>query len=196
MFKTFIALLLALPVISALQLNQPTTQVYSSSPVTVTWTTVAGDPGTFDLYLTNSIFRNNFALSNSVKSSDQNITLTLPSVPIGSGYTFQASNIANISSVLSQTGMFDIAQPLSTTSSFSSTSSGTGNPSSVSGLSTNPGSSLTPLTGTSSSTSSTTVPSGSFNGNGNSGSNGALGVTGICATAVGVLVAAGAFFAS
>jgi hypothetical protein len=47
----------------------------------------------------------------------------------------------------------------------------------------------TPSTGTSSS--STAVPTGSFNGS----NNGALSLTGVGAAVVGVLVAAGAFFA-
>lgn len=43
------ALLLLVPAISALQLDQPTTQIRTQSPTTVTWTTASGDPATFDL---------------------------------------------------------------------------------------------------------------------------------------------------
>lgn len=194
MFKKLVALSLTLPLISALQIAQPTSQVYSSSPLTVTWTVTSGDPATFDLYLTNSDFHNTFALKNSVTTTDGNVTIALPVVPAGSGYTLQASPVGNVNSVLSQTSPFNIADALSSSSSLSSTlgSSGTGLPSSGSNPSGSTPTSTpksTPLT-SSSSSSSTAVPTGgSFNG------NGALSVTGIGGAVVGVLVAAGAFFA-
>ncbi|KAF9786722.1 hypothetical protein BJ322DRAFT_668635 [Thelephora terrestris] len=188
MFKKLSTLLLALPLISALTLNQPTTQVYSSSQIDVSWTVASGDPTAFDIYLDNPSFRNTFAVANNVQTSNGSINITLPAVPEGPGYYLQASPVGNVNTVLSQTSTFDIAAALS--SSLSPTSSGTGTVSSGTGLSaTTPTS--TPLSGSSSSSSSTVLPTGSFNG----GSNGALTFTGIGATVVGALVAAGAFFA-
>ncbi|KAF9654150.1 hypothetical protein BDM02DRAFT_6785 [Thelephora ganbajun] len=150
------------------------------SPVTITWTTTPGDPATFDLYLTNDNFHNTYALKNVVQTATGTITLLLPVVPPGPGYTFQASPVGDVTTKLSQTGTFDVGQPLPSSSLPSSTSSGTGTLTSSM--------TSTPLGGSSSTgTSPSTVPSGSFNG--------ALGVTGIGAAIVGVLIAAGAFLA-
>jgi len=98
------ALLLLVPAISALQLAQPTTQVRTQSPITITWTTASGDPATFDLCqslffcvrygrktktysppidLTNDAFRNTFALKNVVTTSDRTISVVIPVVEPG-----------------------------------------------------------------------------------------------------------------
>jgi len=194
MFRKLSALLLALPFILALQLNPPTGQVRSSSPLTISWTPASGvEVTSFDLYVANDNLRSRIALANNVTVASGSISVVLPSLPAGDGYSIRASNVGNADSVLSQTTTFNITDPISSSSlSNSSTSGISASSSSRNSISTSGISSTIPRTsggGTSTRTSDTNSPTVAFNG------NGALGVTGIGATVVGLLVAAGTFWA-
>ncbi|KAG6863587.1 hypothetical protein C0993_010940, partial [Termitomyces sp. T159_Od127] len=100
-------LALAAPLAHALTLNIPQNPV-SGGQVTVSWTSQAGDPDIFTLELVNEQFRETFAIANNVLTAQLSITLTLPVVPIGDGYTLEAVNIGNINDVFSTTGDFSI----------------------------------------------------------------------------------------
>ncbi|KAH9948191.1 hypothetical protein B0H21DRAFT_734988 [Amylocystis lapponica] len=107
---------------SALTLQTPTNWA-SGSSVNLTWTPSASDQ-TFSFELSNpTIFNNALGLANNVDPTLGHITLTLPIVPPGSGYTLQAVNISDINTVYAQTGSFAIANtPSSVASSASSAS--------------------------------------------------------------------------
>ncbi|KAG1798996.1 uncharacterized protein HD556DRAFT_166155 [Suillus plorans] len=125
----------AIPLVSALTLNTPT-GVSVGGLVNVTWEATTSDPSSFSLYMVNTIFHNTFAIGNNVQSSAGIITLTLPQVPVGDGYTLEATSNSNINTVYAQSGDFAVSAQSSATlpsTSTTSTSSSTGT-----GLSTAP----------------------------------------------------------
>ncbi|KAK0200596.1 hypothetical protein DFS33DRAFT_169548 [Desarmillaria ectypa] len=115
--------LLALPFVRALTVNNPSTAVSSAGELTITWTTSAGDPDTFSVELINQGFNRQFAIANNVDADLQSITLSLPQVPTGDGFTIQLVNISNINDVYAETGDFSIAAVSSSSTSASSTAS-------------------------------------------------------------------------
>ncbi|KAK0451159.1 uncharacterized protein EV420DRAFT_724657 [Desarmillaria tabescens] len=115
--------LLALPFVHALTVNNPNTTVSSAGELTITWTTSAGDPDTFSIELINQGFNRQFAIANNVDTDLQSITLSLPQVPTGDGFTIQLVNISNINDVFAETGDFSIAAASSSSISASSTAS-------------------------------------------------------------------------
>ncbi|KAG1747686.1 hypothetical protein EDB19DRAFT_281670 [Suillus lakei] len=123
MFARFAALgAFALPLVSALTLGTPT-GVTTGGLVNVTWQATTADPSSFSLYMTNTIFHNTFAIGNNVQTSAGILTLTLPQVPVGDGYTLEATSNSNINSIYAQSGDFAVgAATTATTSTMSSTS--------------------------------------------------------------------------
>ena len=75
--------------------------------------------------MTNEAFHNTFAIANNVDPSWGEITLQLPVVPVGDGYTIIATNIGNIDDVYASSAGFAVAPATSTSaSSQASTTSG------------------------------------------------------------------------
>ncbi|KAF8971892.1 hypothetical protein BDZ97DRAFT_1901537 [Flammula alnicola] len=131
MFAKLSLLALAVPLVSALQLATPTNPT-SGGQVTIHWTNQQGDPTSWSFELTNTAFNNEFAIANNVDPSASQLTLTLPIVPVGDGYTLQAVNIGNVSDIFAQTPDFavgatttSLTTSASTLSSAGSSSSGT-----------------------------------------------------------------------
>ncbi|KAH7914560.1 hypothetical protein BJ138DRAFT_1143707 [Hygrophoropsis aurantiaca] len=120
MFAKLSALALVLPLVSAITLNAPT-GLTTGGEATVTWTTASGDSPYFTLELVNTIFNNEFAISNNVQTSLGTLTFEMPQVPPGDGYTLEAINTANVNDVYSTSGDFAIgaASTASTTSASS-----------------------------------------------------------------------------
>ncbi|KAF9035034.1 hypothetical protein BDZ89DRAFT_498254 [Hymenopellis radicata] len=149
----------------ALQVEDPTETVRSSSPITINWTSQSSDP-TFSIELINESFNNQFAIANNVQASLNTLTLTLPQVPTGGGYTIQFVNISNINDIFSQTSTFSVEDLISSTASGSSTGAAT---------STGTGTSLTtatsPASGTGTAT-GTNTRTGTASGTGTGSSTG------------------------
>ncbi|KAG2144726.1 uncharacterized protein EDB93DRAFT_1241260 [Suillus bovinus] len=120
----------AIPLVSALTLNTPTGSPSVGDLVNVTWEATTADPSSFGLYMVNTIFHNTFAIANNVQTSAGIMTLVLPQVPLGDGYTLEATSISNINTVYAQSGSFSVTAMTTTTSPSStstmSTSSSTG----------------------------------------------------------------------
>jgi len=110
------------PLASALTLQTPTGAT-SGGQVTLAWTSDSGDPNTWSFELLNTAFHNAFAIANNVDPSTQVLTLSLPIVPVGDGYTLQAVNIGNITDVYATSGDFAIGAASSSSSSGASTAS-------------------------------------------------------------------------
>ncbi|KAG2141062.1 hypothetical protein DEU56DRAFT_281866 [Suillus clintonianus] len=147
---------LALPLVSALTINTPT-GVTTGGVMNATWEATTADPGTFSIYMVNTIFHNTFAIANNVQTSAGILTITLPQVPVADGYTLQAISITNINTVYATSGDFAVgAQTTASVSSMSSTSmtSSTGTPGTASTVA--PASSAAPTTATTSSSASAT----------------------------------------
>ncbi|KAF8902195.1 hypothetical protein CPB84DRAFT_1836171 [Gymnopilus junonius] len=130
MFSKFAFLAAAVvPLASALTLNIPTGPT-SGGNVTITWTSAPNDPATFSLELVNTAFHNSFAIANNVNPTAGTVSLTLPIVPVGDGYSLEAVDIGNITNIFDATGDFSIGAvtvsitPSSTSSSTSSASHG------------------------------------------------------------------------
>jgi len=129
MLSKLAVLAYVVPLISALTLNVPT-NLTSGGQATITWTSAPTDPATFTLELINTVFHNSFAISNNLVPSAGSVTIQLPIVPAGAGYTLEAVQIGNINNVYSTSGSFSIGATVTTTST-SSTSSGTGSSSPI-----------------------------------------------------------------
>lgn len=150
LFATFVA-----PLVSALILQTPTNPT-SGGQMTIMWTSENGDPSTWSFELLNPDFHDSFAIANNVDPSPQQLTLTIPIVPVGGGYSLEAVNIGNISDIYATTPSFSIGA-----TSSSSLSSGAS-------TATTPVSSATSLTFTTTTSSSSTLivtPSNSPNSN-------------------------------
>ncbi|KAJ8580863.1 hypothetical protein M405DRAFT_833536 [Rhizopogon salebrosus TDB-379] len=115
----------ALPLASAFTLNTPTGAT-TGGTVTITWSATTTDPGTFSLEMVNTIFHNTFAIANNIQTSTGSLTLELPQVPVGDGYTIEAIDPANINTVYATSGDFAVGGPSTSSTSMSSTSSTTG----------------------------------------------------------------------
>ncbi|KAH9486142.1 hypothetical protein JR316_0000206 [Psilocybe cubensis] len=172
------------PLVSALTLTFPSNAT-SGGEVTITWTVDASDPSrfsTFSFELINESFNNAYAIANNVDPALLKLTLTLPVVPVGAGYTLQAVNIGDINDVFATSSSFSIGAaptPLSTTVSVSSTNLSSLRASSASVTSSGTRSATT--SGTSSATSlvvtSSTPTSPSTTGGSASNTAGAAGTT-------------------
>jgi len=128
MFSKVALLALVTPLVAGLTLQIPQNPT-SGGTVTIVWTSAAGDPSTFTLELVNDVFHNSFAIANNVQPTTGQITIELPSVPVGAGYTLEAVDIGNIGNVYSTTGTFSIgpnAASTGVTTSTTGTGTGTG----------------------------------------------------------------------
>jgi len=124
MFNKLALLAFVAPLVSALQLSTPTS-VTNNGQVTITWTATTTDPSTFSIELVNPAFHNSYAVVNVAQTAAGQATFTLPTVPIGGGYSFEAIEIGNINNVYSTSGEFSIAQATYTPSSTVSVSTQT-----------------------------------------------------------------------
>ncbi|KAN0135629.1 hypothetical protein V8E53_006520 [Lactarius tabidus] len=190
-----------LPLVSALTFGSIPSNLTSGGPAVFTWTPDSSDPTTFSLELINTAFNNAFAIGNNIQTSDGTISVTLPVVPVGAGYTLEAVAIGNINTVYGTSSSFSVGATVSSSTSGTSSSISTplssGSSPAGSTSTTGSGVTVTPTnpsvsTGTSSGASSSASPS-SFNGNGAPGSNIGSGIGGSIAAAV-VGVIAGAVF--
>ncbi|KAG8219196.1 hypothetical protein J3R82DRAFT_7 [Butyriboletus roseoflavus] len=122
MFAKLSTLALALPLVSALTINAITGGT-TGGAVTISWTASTTDPTSFSIELINSAFHNSFAIANNIQTALGSITITLPQVPIGDGYTLEAVANNNINTVYSTSGDFAIGAASTTTTSGASTTS-------------------------------------------------------------------------
>jgi len=114
------------PFVSAVQFEVPKNPA-TESTITIKWTTEASDPGTWSLELINDVFNRAYAIGNNLDPSLGSITITLPAVPPGDGYTLEAVNIGNINEVYGTSPTFTIGPAISASvSSPASTPSGSG----------------------------------------------------------------------
>ncbi|EDR01117.1 uncharacterized protein LACBIDRAFT_312424 [Laccaria bicolor S238N-H82] len=155
MFAKLSLLAFVAPLVSALTVSNPTNPT-SGGQMTISWTTAAGDPDSFSIELINTSFNNAFAIANNVDPSTGSITLTLPVVPVGAGYTIEFVDIGDINKVYTTSGSFSIGanSASSTSASTAASSSGT---SKASTATTSSGSSSAHSTSTSGSVSSTST---------------------------------------
>ncbi|KAG1742674.1 uncharacterized protein EDB91DRAFT_1247486 [Suillus paluster] len=87
---------LALPLVSAtLTLNTPTD--------------AKSDPARFNMEMVNGNYNSQSDLANNVQTSEGIITVTLPVMPAGDGYTIDAVDTGNINSVYATTGDLKVA---------------------------------------------------------------------------------------
>ncbi|TRM63867.1 hypothetical protein BD626DRAFT_261931 [Schizophyllum amplum] len=168
--------------VAALTMN-PLEDATSTGTVTVSWDASSDDPSSFSIYLTNEAFHNTFAIANNVDPSWGEITVQLPVIPVGDGYTVIATNIGNIDDVYATSGGFSVAEPSSTSASMMSTTSGVSSGASTGITVTSAPSQTSSFGHTNSGSSSSTRPSSSgtatsssesstgsaFNGNGAAG---------------------------
>jgi len=122
MFYKLCTLTLVAPLASALVLQIPENPT-SGGQINVKWTNEPNDPETWSFELINTAFNNAFAIANNVDPSASSLTLTLPVVPVGAGYTLEAVDIGDISKVYATTGSFSIGGTTSSTGSGSSSAS-------------------------------------------------------------------------
>ncbi|KIJ97037.1 hypothetical protein K443DRAFT_681822 [Laccaria amethystina LaAM-08-1] len=167
MFAKLSLLALVAPLVSALTVNNPSNPT-SGGQVTITWTTAAGDPDSFSIELVNTSFNNAYAIANNVDPSTGSITLTIPTVPVGAGYTIEFVDIGNINTVYTTSGSFSIGanSASSTSASTAASSSGTSSKASTAtapSVSSSHSSTATSgsVTSTSTSTSSSSTSTGS-----------------------------------
>ncbi|KAF8635296.1 hypothetical protein AX15_000474 [Amanita polypyramis BW_CC] len=120
--KAASVLALVAPLACATIVIQQPSNIRSNTVVTINWSSTdqGNDPPTFSLELVNQIFHNSYAIGNTIPTSQGSITLTLPTVPEGDGYSLQAVNVTNINDVYSQTSQFNVGAPLSSSSSSTS----------------------------------------------------------------------------
>ncbi|KAJ7637809.1 hypothetical protein B0H17DRAFT_1216967 [Mycena rosella] len=164
---TKICLTLALGVSAALSLSvNPLTSVISGGQTTITWTSTSSDP-TFSIELLHPSFNNAFAIANNVNPAANTLTLQIPSVPTGDGYTIEFVNVTDINNVYATSGSFSIGADSSSSGTGGATGGGTG---SATGGATG--------SATSGSTSSTGSAGASATGSGSSSANSTGSVSG------------------
>ncbi|KAL1742345.1 hypothetical protein HDZ31DRAFT_84213 [Schizophyllum fasciatum] len=123
--RNFVSLFAFVAAVTALTINVPE-DPKSSGEVTITWDADGNDPDTFSMYLTNEAFHNTFAIRNNVDPSWGEVTLQLPVVPVGDGYTIIATNIGNINDVYATSAGFSVGEAASTSASSSQASTTSG----------------------------------------------------------------------
>ncbi|KAK0203346.1 hypothetical protein DFS33DRAFT_787456 [Desarmillaria ectypa] len=199
-------LLLFLPAAAlALTISTPNQPVVSASNLTIKWNAAYVDEATFTVELINTAFNRQFAIANNVNSGygDSELTVLLPAVLPGDGFTLQLVNPGNINDVYAESGQFTVVDTTSSSSStgtgstdasgstaMSASASTTTSPSSstsfgVTHSNTITGSSTSSATSSSASTSSTFVPQ-SFNAAAHSGVD--VGVAGLLAAVLGYII--------
>ncbi|KAF7312804.1 hypothetical protein MKEN_00963800 [Mycena kentingensis (nom. inval.)] len=101
----------------------------SAGTATITWSSTDSDP-VFSIELHHDSFNQDFAIANNVNPAAKSITIDLPQVPAGDGYTLNFVNITDITKVYASSGEFSIAAAASgsaTRSTASATGSAGGN---------------------------------------------------------------------
>ncbi|KAJ7466997.1 hypothetical protein FB451DRAFT_1483990 [Mycena latifolia] len=79
--KTFVTLVVAATSVLSLTVNTPVGEVHSGQSLTITWESTPNDP-TFSIELISPSFNSALALANNVEPAKDEITLTLPVVPV------------------------------------------------------------------------------------------------------------------
>jgi hypothetical protein len=113
---------MVVPLVSALILPAPENAV-SAGPLTLTWTSEAGDPDIWSFYLFHTTFHDALGIANNVNPALGSVTFTLSAVPPMSGYTVQAVDIGNISHSYATTPPFTIGSLSSVSTGISSSTS-------------------------------------------------------------------------
>ncbi|KIM82188.1 hypothetical protein PILCRDRAFT_71054 [Piloderma croceum F 1598] len=112
-YSCLVILTFVVPLVSALTLNLPKDPITGGQTV-LTWTANATDPPSFTIELDQASFHNALGIANNVATSAMTLTLELPSVPPGGGYTLQAVANGDINLVYSATSPFTISSPSTT----------------------------------------------------------------------------------
>ncbi|KAH7886435.1 hypothetical protein F5I97DRAFT_1830185 [Phlebopus sp. FC_14] len=161
--KLVSTLALALPLVSALTVNTPNGAT-TGGTVTLAWTATSTDPAYFTFELVNTAFHNTFAIANNVQASLGTITIQLPQVPVGDGYTLEAVATNDVNTVYASSGDFAVGAQTTPTSTMTSTASTSATGSSASSAplssSTAPTSSLSSASSSSSSAAATNFNTG------------------------------------
>ncbi|KAK0490100.1 hypothetical protein EDD18DRAFT_1465863 [Armillaria luteobubalina] len=204
-----VLLLVLLPVALALTISTPTDPVVSASNLTIKWNAAYVDEASFTIELINAAFNRQYAIANNVNSGygDSELTVLLPAVLPGSGFTLQLVNPGNINDVYAESGQFTVVDANSTSttigtgstdasastsaSSSSSTTASTTRSSSSSSFGVThsnaiTGSSTSSATSSAASTSSSFVAQ-SFNAAARSGAD--MGIAGVLAAVLGCIIA-------
>jgi len=160
--------LLALVPFAAALSVEPLLNPTSQGEVTVKWAvTSPDDPAVFTIELSNDAFNDEFAIANSVDASLEELTLTLPVVPDGTGYTVQLVDVGDIDNIYAESSGFSIGAVStdSTTGTDSESSTSSGTRSTTSQSTTTRPTTTRPVTAASTSASATATSEGStFNG--------------------------------
>ncbi|KAJ7237557.1 hypothetical protein B0H12DRAFT_1057239 [Mycena haematopus] len=85
----------------------PPTGVTSGGSAVITWTDYDTLP-TFSIELANPKFHDSLAIANNVDPTKGTITVSIPSVPEGAGYTLQFVNITDINQLYGESDEFSI----------------------------------------------------------------------------------------
>ncbi|KAF7312810.1 hypothetical protein MKEN_00964400 [Mycena kentingensis (nom. inval.)] len=93
--------------VHALAVNAPS-GLKSAGTATVTWSSTDSDP-VFSIELHHDSFNQDFAIANNVDPATKSITIDLPQVPAGDGYTLNFVNITDITKVYASSSGFSIA---------------------------------------------------------------------------------------
>ncbi|KAJ7205900.1 hypothetical protein C8J57DRAFT_137467 [Mycena rebaudengoi] len=125
MFTKFCTLALAVSSALAITITTPTS-VTSGNTTTIEWIGDSSDP-IFSIELMHPSFNDALAIANNINSSDNSISLVIPSVPTGDGYTLQFVNVTDISKIYATSSSFSIgaaAEDITSASGGPSTTSG------------------------------------------------------------------------
>ncbi|KAJ7235392.1 hypothetical protein C8J57DRAFT_1572216 [Mycena rebaudengoi] len=106
MFTKFCTLALAVSSALAITITTPTS-ITSGNTTTIEWFGDSSDP-IFSIELMHPSFNDAFAIANNINSSDNKISLVIPSVPTGDGYTLQFVNVTDISKIYATSSSFSI----------------------------------------------------------------------------------------
>ncbi|KAK0441508.1 uncharacterized protein EV420DRAFT_1579878 [Desarmillaria tabescens] len=202
-----LSILLLLPAVAlALTISTPDQPVVSAANLTIKWNAAYVDEALFTVELINAAFNRQYAIANNVNSGygGSELTVLLPAVLPGAGFTLQLVNPGNINDVYAESGQFTVVDASSTTTgtgsidasgSTTSTSASTTTSTTRSSSSTSfgvthsntiTGSSTSSVTSSSPSTSSTFIPQ-SFNAAARSAAD--MGIAGALAAVLGCIIA-------
>ncbi|KAJ7758208.1 hypothetical protein DFH07DRAFT_819019 [Mycena maculata] len=118
MFTTICSTLALVSSALALTINAPPSDVTVGVPTSITWSSTSSDP-VFSVELIHPSFNQALALANNVNPANNNVSITIPPVPAGDGYTIEFVNVTNINDVFATSSDFSITVPASLSSSAS-----------------------------------------------------------------------------
>ncbi|KAF8551104.1 hypothetical protein OG21DRAFT_1513219 [Imleria badia] len=125
MFAKLCTLALALPLVSALTFESISGWT-TGATVTVTWTASTTDPTSFSIELANPSYHNSYAIATNVVTANGQVTIELPAVEPGDGYSLQAVAIGDINQIYYETpSTFSIGAATSSSTTGASTTSTT-----------------------------------------------------------------------